>query len=401
MKYMKSTLVALAIGLVAAPGAQAQSKYVMTTLKPASPAVPLRGYFANWAIDPSDQVFGSTEFFEGYTWLLSALAFRPKYTQYVARWPATTASSVSPVKALAATNLLATASPDGRLLAVINGPGVYDTSTKKLVAAMPRDNMLALAMNNAGVVLTHVSSSYTVDLGGDVGTLEFYLNHAHTWSSAKGEQALPEGGGVASAAWSINASGTIAGQIVEPVRNLSQAVLWSGGQVQGIPQPADTAAVAVAVNDKGQVLLRRAPVRNCLVRTDKRTYCEVMPDTLYLRDNGTETVVQAGSLDRWVATAFMNNADVVVGRQVTGSLPIWYGLSATRDDSGNDADGRAFIWQQGTFSDLTDWVSRKGVTLPAGAVLTRALAINDKGSIVAQLRLANGTSSIVRLTAKP
>ncbi len=147
--------------------------------------------------------------------------------------------------------------------------------------------------------------------------------------------------------------------------------------------------------------MRRAPVIDCRLLGDQRRYCYTQADAVSLLDNGVETVVAQADANRWVVSALLINAGVVVGRYRTGTVSPTQYISAQREDSPDDAVGRAFIWQRGVFSDLDAWVASKGVTLPAGAVFTRAMAINDKGSIVAQLRLANGTTSMVRLTARP
>ncbi len=382
--------------------AQAQTRYSLTTLKPASSAVPLNVTFRNWTIDQSDRVLGSTDYFEGYVWLLSALAFKPRYTQYIARWPATTASTVSPVKAVAASNLLDSASPNGQLVMQVNAPALYDTVAKKALGSLPQANMHGLAVNNAGTVLTTLYSSYTVPLPtGGTGVASFLAPHAHTWSVAQGLVPLPEGGGADSLAWAINASGVIAGQVSMGERNLSQAVVWSGGQMLPIATAPDSVSVAFQINDKGQMLLRRAPIGNCGPGRDTKTRCTVLPDTVYLHDNGVETALMPADATRWISHAVLNNAGVVVGRYRTGTVSQLDFIGATRDDFGSIESSRAFIWQRGVFTDLTDWVKTQGVTLPAGAVLRRALGLNDKGSILAELYLASGASSLVRLTARP
>ena len=398
---MGMSMAALAVTLsVAGVSAQAQTGYTLTTLKPASSAVPLDGTFTRWAIDANDRVLGTTSYFEGYVWLFSALAFRPRYTPYISRWPATTLSSVSPAKLVSATNSMATLSPNGQMLVTINAPALYDTVARATLGSLPQPNLIGLAVNNAGVVLTQVLSNFSVPIPGTAGVESFSVPHAHAWSVAQGLVALPESGGFDSTAWAVNSAGDIAGQVSLGERNVAQAVIWSGGQMQPIEQPVDTASVAFRINDRGQVLLRRAPVSNCGERRDLRVHCQVGPDTVYLRDNGVETALMPADVSKWISYAVLNNNGVVVGRYRTGTVSQLDVIQADRDDYGGGGESRAFIWQKGVLSDLTDWVKGKGVSLPAGAVLTRALAINDRGSVVAELTLASGATSLVRLTAR-
>lgn len=392
------------VGLACAVTAQAQSTYVLSTLKPATSAAPLRASVVNpWFIDANDHVLGTAEYFTGYTWLLSALAFRPVYTAHVSRWPATTASSVSPSKWVSSANSLASASPNGRLLMLTNGDALYDVSSKKVVGALPASpRALAGAVNNAGTALGTTYETRTVPLvPGSPGVYSWQISHAATWTAATGLTMLPEGSAASSDAHAINASGTVAGSVTDDATRLQQAALWVGGTLQRLPQAAQSASAAIQINDKGQMLIRREPLVSCPPESLGLTNCYVNVGAVYLYDNGVEVALMPPDATRWISSAFLNNQGVVVGRYRTGALGGTQHLGPSREESFDAAAGRAFIWQKGVFADLTDWVKSKGVGLPSGAVLTQAVALNDRGSIVAQLRLSNGTTSMVRLTARP
>lgn len=401
------------VGLACAAPVQAQSSYALSTLKPATTAVPLSvSPLSTWAIDANDHVLGTAEHFMGYAWVFTALAYRPVYTPFVTRWPASTSASVSPSKWVSAANQLSAASPNGQQLMLVNDETLYDVASKKVVGALPTlaPRALSVAVNNSGQVLARIEASRTVSLApASTGEFSWLITHAATWRAATGLTRLPEGAAASSQGYAINASGTVAGAVTDDATRVQQAALWVNGALQRMAQVPQTASAAIQINDKGQVLVRREPVASCPTGPTVLLNCHVNAGTVYLHDNGVESALLPADARRWIASARLNNQGVVVGRYQTGTVLPTQQLGPTRDETytvpGASADaggdGRAFIWQRGVFSDLTDWVKARGVSLPAGAVLTHAVALNDKGSIVAQMRLSTGAAQMVRLTARP
>lgn len=384
-----------------AGGAHAQSSYRMTELKPASTNVlqPVDG----WAIDATGQVVGTASYAAGYTFGTTS-SFTPGwiavFKPYMTRWPAGTAASVAGSKLTTTAGFLEAASPNGQkvLSPSATGHALYDTVTKKTLGKVPLAPQSSTisstteAVNNTGTVVVNVY--------GSVAGESPYLTHARSWSVSQGLKALPEAGHVGSAAHAINASGVVAGAVSTAPNQLHQAALWVNGQLQVIPQSAGTASLAFQVNDKGQALVRRSTLEGSCAAAGDYLPCEVGRSTVSLRDGNVETALLAAGDARTIARALLNNAGVVVGRYERADAP------RARDVypeaiQGRAESGRAFIWQAGVFSELTTWVSTKGVTLPAGSVLTDVLAINDQGSMVVQMVGPNNVASFVRLVAAP
>jgi len=379
-----------------AGAAHAQSSYRMTELKPASTNVlqPVDG----WAIDATGQVVGTAAYSAGYTFGTTS-SFTPGwiavFKPYMTRWPAGTAASVAGSKLTTTVGFLEAASPNGQkvLSPSATGHTLYDTVSKKTLA--PQSSTISStteAVNNTGTVVVNVY--------GSVAGESPDLTHARSWSVSQGLKALPETGYVGSAAHAINASGVVAGAVSTTPNQLHQAALWVNGQLQVIPQSAGTASLAFQVNDKGQALVRRARLEGACAIVPDVGICETGASTVSLRDGNVETALLAPGDARNIARALLNNAGVVVGRYERIDSPrardVYPEAILVRAEA-----GRAFIWQAGVFSELTTWVSSKGVTLPAGSVLTDVLAINDQGSMVVQMVGPNNVASIVRLVAAP
>lgn len=393
---------ALVAGGACAGAAHAQSSYVMTTLKPAVSSKPLTAWGGAWEIDQAGRVVADATWLTGYGFSPTALAFGPVYGTFAARWPASTAASVSPAKLFPNANGVAALSPDGQKLVLVNGPVLYDTVAKRTLGSMAPKSPAIHSVNNAGVVTTESGTYVGVGDANALPAATVLVSHGFTWSPTQGYKALAEGSNLGSVAHAINSTNVMAGAVTvggQPFAH--QAALWVGGALKVLPQAADTVSVAFQINDKGQALIRRGAMAACSVFQGYRR-CQVPATAVFLRsDTGAETALLAPGGERSVATARLNNVGVVVGRYIVGAspgepqlTPVAWGALATATD-------RAFIWQDGVFSDLTAWVTSKGLALPAGAVLIDALAINDKGSIVAQLQAADKTTSFVRLTAKP
>lgn len=387
----------LALGATAA---QAQSSYTLTVLKP-----PSRGWIVSpgataegtvWVIDASDRVVSSVTDVSRYVW--KSLGFTPEYADYAYRWPVSTSSSVSGIRLYAQPASLKGVSPHGQRIAIFSGTRLLvDTATGKSVGSFPAGFNANLAMNNAGLLVgaTLVPGAEFQSTGASV--------LAATSANGAALQPLRAAGFGATFAWAVNASGAVGGAVQESAEPRVHAALWVGGQVQLVPEAAGHASAVVALNDKGQALIRRAPVRACGVPPEASSVeCELGVETVVLREGSTESALLGASDTRRLGRMWLNNAGVVVGRIQNGAAPLGNGpLEPLTNHWVSGAEvPRTFIWQKGTLSDLTAWVAAKGAKLPAGAVLTEVLAINDKGSLVAMMR-ANGVDSHVRLTARP
>jgi hypothetical protein len=384
-----------------AGGAHAQSSLRLSVLKPASTDVLQTA--GGWAIDATGQVVGTAAYSAGYTFGTTSSftpGWIPVFKPYMTRWPAGTAASVAGSKLSTTVGFMEAASPNGQkvLSPSATGHALFDTVSKKTLGKVP----LAPQSSTISSTTQAVSNTGTVvvNVYGSVAGESPYLTHASSWSVSQGLKALPETGYVGSAAHAINASGVVAGAVSTASNQLHQAALWVNGQLQVIPQSAGTASLAFQVNDKGQALVRRARLEGSCATVPDVGICETGASTVSLRDGSAETALLAAGDARTIARALLNNAGVVVGRYELADAP------RARDVYpqailGRAEVGRAFIWQAGVFSELTTWVSTKGVTLPAGSVLTDVLAINDQGSMVVQMVGPNNVASIVRLVAAP
>lgn len=373
-----------------ATAAQAQSSYSLTVLKPPSkgtvylPEMLLPYEAQHWMINASDQVVATVRDVTSYTYsILFFFIPMPVYDNYVNRWPAGTGASVSGSRLISGRNSLLAASGTGKKLVLKSG--LYDLAAGKALGALPVDLGTAVAVNDSGVVVS---------------------NYPQLWSQGQASgQFLSPGPGRFGEALAINASGLVAGAVVNSSNYLQQAAVWSNGAWQVLPEVAGISSLVTQVNDKGQMVVVRAPQVDCVDTTEIRG-CKMGPRSVYLREpNGVETAVLGAGDARRLGRMLLNNAGVVVGCQSspTTQVPVVNGfsrLSPALDQSSCLDGGRAYIWQKGVLSDLTTYVSSKGVKLPAGAVLTDVVAINDKGSLVAQMNVGT-TKSLVRLTAKP
>lgn len=377
---------------VCATAAQAQSSYSLTVLKPPSkggvylPDMLVAPDTQHWMINAGDQVVATVSDVTKYTYsILTFFTPQPVFDDYVYRWPAGTGTSVSGSRLTSSRNALLAASGTGKKLVLKSG--LYDLAAGKALAALPVDLGKAVAVNDSGVVVSGPSFS-------------------QRWSQGQASgQLLPSGTGRFGEARAINASGLVAGAVVNSSNYLQQAAVWSNGTLQVLPEVAGISSLVTQVNDKGQMVVMRAPQVDCVDTTEIRG-CKMGPRSVYLREpNGVETAVLGAGDERRLGRMLLNNAGVVVGCQSspTTQVPVVNGfsrLSPALDQSSCLDGGRAYIWQKGVLSDLTTYVTSKGVKLPAGAVLTDVVAINDKGSLVAQMNVGT-TKSLVRLTAKP
>jgi hypothetical protein len=322
----------------------------------------------------------------------------PEYGDFAYRWPASTAASISGSRLYAQPASLMGVSPNGQRIALFSGSRmVVDTASGKSVGTFPADLYANFAMNNTGLVLGWTPAT----------TAEFNATGAHQLAatSANGAAVVPlrAAGFGSTYAWALNASGLVGGSMEERTEPRVHAALWSSGQLQLVPEPAGHASAVVGLNDKGQALIRRAPVVGCTIPPEGGNMgCELGFETVVLRDGTAETALLGEGDNRRLGRLLLSNAGVVVGRIQNGAAHLGTGYLGPLSNHWVSAAEvpRTFVWQKGSLSDLTTWVATKGAKLPAGAVLTDVLAINDKGSLVAVMR-ANGVDAYVRLTSKP
>jgi len=109
--------------------------------------------------------------------------------------------------------------------------------------------------------------------------------------------------------------------------------------------------------------------------------------TFAITDNGTLRPITPSSSDvTWLNVQGISPAGVVVGMSNSSSR-----------------GGRAFAWRDGVFTDLTDLLRSKGVSMPASAYLSNVWSMNAQGSFVGNY-IASATASTattVRFIAKP
>lgn len=389
-------LSAMALGLMAATS-HAQSTYAVSTLKPAS-AEGLSTDFTAWSVDASDNVMTTAGYASGYSYDIFRRAFVPTYRSYVVRWSANGAATVSASKLYASSDRMNAASPNGRLL-MMSSRNLYDTVARKSLGKWPEDGFSrqVSGVSNQGMVVFNQFERSPPNLPLMDAT------RAKTWSVSKGVQSLDDTGFRGAWAQSVNAEGVVVGAVVVSQTQMNQAAFWVNGQLQLLPQPANSASMVFDINDKGQALVRRAQIRSCPASNNLPAVpiCGVGPSTVYLREGGVENALLAPGDERGIVSARINSAGVVVGRYRVAANRLDSNVWPQENKSMFAKDGRAFIWQKGVFSDLTAYVSSKGAVLPAGAVLTDAMAISDKGSLAVQALLPDGSELYLRLLAKP
>jgi len=225
--------------------------------------------------------------------------------------------------------------------------------------------------NNTGLIIGSAQTS-TVDPLGEYwgasyictpsGPCQGYqnLNLGFLWQSSVMTPLRTLGGNNGSA-FGVNNGGQVVGMAetatydqscIPPQRLDFDAVIWGPkeGEIQELPAfPGDSIAVALAINDKGQVV-------------GTSGICEV-PDTFAL---GVHAVLwQNGSVTNLGSFGgVMNNAALAIN---------YAGQVVGISDLPGDTTTHAFLWQNGAMTDLG--------TLP-GDFLSIANDINDKGQVV-------------------
>ena len=130
-------------------GAQAQSSYAMTTLKP-----PTLGKSSGQALlDSQNRATGTAGYLAGpdlFAFFFTK-AVQGSYTDYVSRWSASTSSSLTPSKLYSQTASLRGMSPDGNNVVVSGVPSamIYNVVSAKAVTLPPLESSSAATCINA------------------------------------------------------------------------------------------------------------------------------------------------------------------------------------------------------------------------------------------------------------
>lgn len=363
-------------------GAQAQSGYVMTTLKPAATAKP----GGQAMLDSKNRATGVLGYYAGsdvYAYFFTK-STQGSYTDYVSRWPASTSATLTPSKLYSQTARLLGMSPDGNKLLLSTGTSslIYDTVAAKPVSVPPLDSVSAATCASAVASVLQVNDTGWIAgrcaLPQEAGaaTNAPLRSRAVRWLPGKPGQMLPLGPEFSSSTASyINAKGVVAGTVTERDTGLEHVAIWA---TDGLPtvwaNEPDVASFPAGIDDAGRVLIRR-------FRSGESA------PSYAIADNGAMRAITSSLPD----VSALNVQGISPNGVVLGM-----GVSSTRGV-------RAFIWRDGTFTDLTDLVRSKGVSMPAGAFLSNVWSMNAQGSFMANYILSEtaATSAMVRFTAKP
>ncbi|RZI84295.1 MAG: hypothetical protein EOP38_09615 [Rubrivivax sp.] len=393
---------------MAALTAQAQTSYVLTTLKPAASGAPMPRA-QQYVLENTDRVVSHSDYEMGYQQPMCIPGFgcfggRKTYAAFATYWPASTSTSVTPVK-LSEVSLggvpLAQASigkagvavsPDGRVFAgalsghVFNAAGVLIGMSNQVVDGQTSSPQFGSGevpkrgIDNRGVVVVNqFGKTYLWDLSSRLNrTTNTTLGDTMPLQATLDKQGYPGArvNDMIGTSWMVGEvwpqNSEVIGACEDNPSNRCWPAVWDNGQMRVIDQRVGR---VVATNANRQLLIRW------------------LGDTYAVWTNGTEKTIAPLASGQLAVPSGINAAGVVVGRS---------GSSATdAPELYNYAGGRAFIWINGSTQDLTNYVNARGARLPSGSVLEDARAINDKGSIVAVLRNWLGTRSTVRLTAMP
>jgi hypothetical protein len=385
---------------LAAGGAQAQSGYTLTALKgPNSQAItPL-------VLDAQNNVLGTAYYYSGIgvasfpgTSLAVPLfgGLATFYDPAPSRWAATTATTVTPKRIGTFTGQLSSASDDGSKLLV--AMRLLDSSSGQILADFTGAQI-------AGQTPVQLSPTYRSHVVANDGRVLFNANGGQlgtgVWQgSGLSGQLLPGAGGSPTYGETMRGD-VVAGNVTESVlAPVQRAAVWRAGQLTVVDKQAGRGSSAQRVSASGHVLMC---VMDTATGTGNGAYAPYSrPRSVVQQPDGTEQEVTALQAGQGARAWAMNASGTVVGRMGAGGsggvlTPSPYYCPPV----GDTATSRAFIWRNGVTTDLTTWVTSKGVKLPTGAVLADAFDINDAGSILAIQRASNGTLSYVRLTAKP
>ncbi len=209
-------------------------------------------------------------------------------------------------------------------------------------------------INNSGVVVGHTTVFNAASL---------WVDHPCTWSSGSLVE-MATLGGHNGQAMAVNAAGQIAGQSFLIDNKTLRACVWMNGTPHDLASLAGTAtakSAATDLNDSGQVV------------GWSDTAAGVPHATLFQIDAGGAVLSRTdlgvlGSTNSYAHG--VNNAGMVVGV----------------------SDGRAFVWQAGTMTDLN-----AAIASTSGWMISNAAAINDAGVIVGEA-VRHGFGRAVMLT---
>lgn len=401
-------LLTAALTLMFSTTGHAQSGYSLSTLQSGASAMPLTRD-QDFFIDPQQRVLGRTLYDTGtvrppicipYIYIFCSPGGKVYAAEAVA-WPASTATSVSPVKLRAqslpegAGTLAAAASPDGRLLSLEATSEVFDTATGALIGMGGQLEYPGLgygpsgsitlgrrAIDNSGVVALNGNNgaSYLWDLGPQLGR----TTDVSIQTKVVLPQALPSGGNAETRVNALRDRNLVVGEVipstsqyspVDPNVLMAYPARWVNGTLQVID--AQQYGRAIAVNAGGQIVLQR------------------LPKSYVVWTNGVSSTISPLASGQVVVPNAINASGTVVGRSGAPAAPPKTYVDAT------DNNARAFIWKNGVTTDLAQFLKSKGLSLPSGTVVEDAKDINDQGSMVVVLRNWLGTRSIARLTARP
>jgi len=391
----------------AAGGAQAQSSYTLSALKgPNSQAItPL-------VLDAQNNVLGTAYYYAGIGVAAipgSALAvplfagLSTLYEPSPTRWAATTAASITAKRIGTFSGWLNGASDDGskllvamRLLDGSSGQILADFTGSQVAGQTPvqlSPTYRSHAVSNDGRVLFNVS-------GGQLGT--------GVWQgSGLSGQLLPGAGNAPSYGETLRGNEVVAGNVTTGQPVYQRAAVWRAGQLTVVDNQPNRGSSAQRVSATGQVLMCVMDATTQTVNDEAigtYTYARYgRARSVVQQADGTQQEVAAVQAGQGARAWAMNASGTVVGRMGAGgqSGGVLTPSPFYCPPAGDTATSRAFIWRNGVTTDLTTWVTGKGVKLPTGAVLADAFDINDAGSILAIQRASNGALSYVRLTAKP
>jgi probable HAF family extracellular repeat protein len=173
--------------------------------------------------------------------------------------------------------------------------------------------------------------------------------------------------GASTEARDINNRGLIVGTSIDPTTNLPEAVIWKHGQIISLGTlPGDDFSAAIAVNNRGQVV---GISGNAAQNPDP-----IVPKA-FLWEDGVMHALGAPAGDSNASAVDINDRGQVVGT----------GTSATTLNT------IATIFHRGTAVHLRD----------QGAIVSEALAINNRGQIVGSAFFGGPSSVAVIWIPRP
>lgn len=383
---------------------QAQSRYVMSTLTPATSYKGVDGKVSWWHLDDQDRVLGATSYFVRNTVLLTRVGNSifpkfvtlPTFSDYLVRWPASTAPVVAGAKLGTKQITYPSMSPSIYLAIDPAAQGASPSGENIYIQTITSSTDLVTDPN--GKKLLSVSSSAQVygvnDKGAYFGHAPVVANGNYTpaiWPPGQAMQALPTPGfnnaivmGLSTAGVAV---GGVSGVVSDPLDRSMHAVRWVNGTFEVLDSTVGLLTQAVRVSSNGHVLIQT------MSEVDPLQPFSAITGINYrlLLNNGQAIPIDCG---QGRGVRYLHHPAVnASGMAVATCVDIL--------DFPKDTTNRAAIWRDGVMSDLTAYLAAKGVPLPSGAILTQALSLNDKGSILAEMKDAAGKFSYVRFTAVP